>query len=179
VAEVETTSQPVQPQPVIGASVVEIPVPEAPVAEAPVVEAPVIETPVVEAPVVEAPVVEAAAATSWQEKLAQLATAAPVEPAYDDQATWADPIVEDLDDEADDTADSWDPLTSPLRPEDVESQPEQSFNLRLIVNVVMLIALVGAGTAAYFLFKGEHWALRPAAALTALGTFVTAARFTG
>ncbi len=178
-AEVESPTQPALPQPVIGASVFEAPVAEAPVVETPVVEEPVVETPVIETPVVEAPVAEAAAPTSWQEKLAQLATAAPVEPTYDDQATWADPIVEDLDDEPEEPADSWDPLTSPLRPQDLETQPEQSFNLRLIVNVVMLIALVGAGTAAYFLFKGEHWALRPAAALTALGTFVTTARFTG
>ena len=73
----------------------------------------------------------------------------------------------------------WDPLTAPLSAEELEAEePREGMNLRLIVSVLMVVAILGVGAAGYFLFRGEHWALKPTASLAALSTFLTTARFT-
>ncbi|MFT3873133.1 MAG: hypothetical protein QM714_10870 [Nocardioides sp.] len=62
--------------------------------------------------------------------------------------------------------------------EESDDDARKGLNLRLILNVLAIVAVLGAGAAGYFLFKGSDWALRPTAGLTALGTFLVSARFT-
>ena len=157
---------------------------EAPVALSPVADAPPVVEPVHIEPVAETPATEPAEAprgSSWAEALAKLVEQEPKpepEPAPNYFAALAEesPVAVSLEPEH---SDGWDPLTAPLRPEDLEAEePREGMNLRLIVSVLMVVAILGVGAAGYFLFRGEHWALKPTAALAALSTFLTTARFT-
>lgn len=156
-----------------------VPVVETPVVETPVVETPVIETPVAATPVAETPATDASRGSSWAEALAKLVEQ---EPTPEPEPDWVTTLVSEepatvslapVHDEG------WDPLTAPLSAEELEAEePREGMNLRLIVSVLMVVAILGVGAAGYFLFRGEHWALKPTASLAALSTFLTTARFT-
>ena len=177
---------------------------EAPVAHSPVADSPAVVEPValgavhidpvtVEQVAVEQVAVEQVAETptgepteaprgsSWAEALAKLVEQEPQpepepEPNYFAALAEESPVAVSLETEH---SDGWDPLTAPLRPEELDAEePREGMNLRLIVSVLMIVAILGAGAAGYFLFRGEHWALKPTAALAALSTFLTTARFT-
>lgn len=148
---------------------VEAPVALSPVAEAPAVVEPVQIEPVHIEPVAVEPVAETPTAdatetprgNSWAEALASFVEQEPQpepepEPNYFAALAEESPVAVSLEPEH---SDGWDPLTAPLRPEDLEAEePREGMNLRLIVSVLMVVAILGVGAAGYFLFRGEHWA---------------------
>jgi hypothetical protein len=58
------------------------------------------------------------------------------------------------------------------------AEPTEPPYLRLIVTGLMLISLLGATASAYFLYRGEAWALKPTASLAALTVFLMTAKMT-
>ncbi len=143
-----------------------------------------VETPTAVEPVAEAaPSVTTPPERSWAETLAALAqteTAAKEDPtptrAESDElwsAGWGS--TEDAASKQETRESDTDAVEST---EESDDDARKGLNLKLILNVLAIVAVLGAGAAGYFLFKGSDWALRPTAGLTALGTFLVSARFT-